>query len=65
MTVDFHNWFDVNNKEHLAAFEHYRISNNWPNNFVIPGYVTLNHEHWYSLVLSKITTRYLELILGK
>ena len=56
--MDFNEWFNVNNKEHIEAFIYCRNHGHWPDGF-IPENVELS-SIWYIQVLEKIADKFLE-----
>jgi hypothetical protein len=59
----FVNWFDVDNPEHMAAWDHLKnVEGLWPKDFIPEG-VSI-HNSWEGLMASKIQDAWMAHVLG-
>lgn len=61
--IDFAEWFDIDNKEHLAAFKHMCDTGAWPIGF-LPENIMMEPS-WFIMVANKMAYKYIENILGE
>ena len=57
--ISFCEWFDVDNMEHLKAWQHLEKEGTWPKHFV-PADVEMNNN-WYLTCQVKMADAWLEL----
>ena len=60
--MNFCDWFDIHNKEHLVAYYHLSRTGNWPKNF-IPNNIHFE-ANWHFIILSRMADEYLNIILS-
>lgn len=57
MKVNFNDWFDVSNIEHLIAYRTLMRTGFWPENF-IPDYVIME-VNWNIILAFKLSEKYI------
>ena len=63
MTIFITDWFDVNDINHLTAYEHLDNHGTWPDSF-IPDYVVMT-RNWQLELLSKLASAWVRKMLSK
>ena len=59
--IDFNEWFDINKKEHLEAYEYLNNTGSWPKGF-IPDNVEMSIS-WNPVLHYRMAFAYVELKL--
>jgi len=56
--MDITDWFDIENKEHMEAYDHLRQTGEWPKGF-IPRDITFIPE-WTIILIHKLANAYID-----
>lgn len=59
--MDILDFFDVENTEHIKAFDHFLVESSWPKGF-IPDNVTFN-SNWTNVITAELASAYIDLKL--
>lgn len=61
--MNFIEWFNVNNIEHISAYRHFKITGGWPKGFIPDGMELPDLWTWTSLLSIKMASAWVDLIL--
>lgn len=60
--MNFCNWFDVENKDHLIAYKYLQEHGNWPDGFINFGYIKMENN-FHLIIMSRMAEKYVEMML--